>query len=106
MAGKSAVHVGSPSLIHYQALVFPVIMTLQKLSNHLALLIPNSQDLPEKQNRDVDFLREMVPDRWRELYENRDSLFNLANPDFCGKVTCYPLIWGFDLLTECRSGAY
>ncbi len=27
----------------------------------------------------------MVPDRWEELYENRDSLHNLANPDFCGK---------------------
>ena len=70
--------------------MFPIIMTLQKLSNHLALLIPNSQDLPEKQNRDLDFLREMVPNRWRDLYNNRDSLFNLANPEFCGKVSRIP----------------
>jgi SNF2 family DNA or RNA helicase len=28
----------------------------------------------------------MAPDNWRELYENRDSLFNLAKPEFCGKV--------------------
>ncbi len=70
--------------------MFPVIMTLQKLSNHLALLIPNSSDSREKQERDLDFLQKMVPDRWEELYTNRDSLFNLSNPDFCGKVS-YPI---------------
>jgi SNF2 family DNA or RNA helicase len=69
----------------WQALVFPVISTLQKLSNHLALLIPNANDPREKQQRDLDFLMAMVPDKWRELYGNRDSLFNLSNPDFCGK---------------------
>jgi hypothetical protein len=68
--------------------VFPVIMTLQKLSNHLALLIPNSSDLREKQERDLEFLQKMVPDRWEELYANRESLFNLSNPVFCGKVNC------------------
>lgn len=61
-------------------------MTLQKLSNHLALLIPNSLDASEKQLRDLEFLQKMVPDRWEELYANRESLFNLSNPDFCGKV--------------------
>jgi hypothetical protein len=61
-------------------------MTLQKLSNHLALLIPNSSDLSEKQERDLAFLQEMVPDRWEDLYANRESLFNLSNPEFCGKV--------------------
>jgi hypothetical protein len=61
-------------------------MTLQKLSNHLALLIPNSSDLSEKQERDLAFLQKMVPDRWEELYANRESLFNLSNPEFCGKV--------------------
>ncbi|TVY29622.1 Switch [Lachnellula hyalina] len=69
----------------WQSLVFPVITTLQKLSNHLALLIPNSGDQSDKQQRDLDFLQQMVPDRWRELYANRDSLSNLSNPDFCGK---------------------
>ena len=61
-------------------------MQLQKLSNHLALLIPNSGDVSDKQERDLGFLKEMVPDRWEELYANRESLFNLSNPDFCGKV--------------------
>ncbi|KFY33484.1 hypothetical protein V494_07581 [Pseudogymnoascus sp. VKM F-4513 (FW-928)] len=69
----------------WQALVFPVIATLQKLSNHLALLIPSSTDPQEKQTRDLDFLQTMVPDRWEDLYNHRDSLFNLSNPEFCGK---------------------
>lgn len=69
----------------WQVLVFPVIAVLQKLSNHLALLIPNSADPPDKRVRDLEFLQTMVPHKWRELYENRDSLFNLSNPEFCGK---------------------
>lgn len=70
----------------WQALVFPVIATLQKLSNHLALLIPNSNDQSEKQERDLEFLKKMVPEDWKMLYANRESLFNLSNPEFCGKV--------------------
>ena len=62
------------------------MITLQKLSNHLALLIPNALDQSEKQERALAFLQQMVPERWKELYSNRDSLLNLANPDFCGKV--------------------
>ncbi len=69
----------------WQVMVFPIIAILQKLSNHLALLIPSQSDPPEKRQRDLDFLMEMVPDRWQELYSKRDSLFNLANPEFCGK---------------------
>jgi DNA excision repair protein ERCC-6-like 2 len=69
----------------WQALVFPVIATLQKLSNHLALLIPNSKDVVEKQQRDLEYLQKIVPDRWKELYESRESLKNLSNPEFCGK---------------------
>ncbi|KAH8685756.1 DNA excision repair protein-like protein [Tricladium varicosporioides] len=69
----------------WQALVFPVIATLQKLSNHLALLIPNSNDQSEKQERDLEFLKIVVPDDWKMLYTNRESLFNLSNPEFCGK---------------------
>ncbi len=80
-------------LIMNQALVFPVIATLQKLSNHLALLIPNSSDLIEKQERDLNFLRKIVPEQWEELYANRESIFNLSNPEFCGKVrTTFPCI--------------
>lgn len=68
------------------ALVFPVITILQKLSNHLALLIPHASDTQEKQARDLEFLQKTVPDKWERLYATRASLLNLANPDFCGKV--------------------
>lgn len=89
MSGKKSgwcCHATLPgSGIKWQALVFPVIATLQKLSNHLALLIPSSTDPQEKQTRDLDFLQTMVPDRWEDLYNHRDSLFNLSNPEFCGK---------------------
>jgi SNF2 family DNA or RNA helicase len=69
----------------WQAMVFPAIATLQKLSNHLALLLPNSADQPEKQIRDLEWLQKMVPDQWQELYEKRTSISTLSNPDFCGK---------------------
>ena len=78
-------HALLPDGSKWQVLVFPVIATLSKLSNHLALLIPVSSDPHEKQQRALDFLMEMVPDRWQELYSNRDSLFHLSNPEFCGK---------------------
>ncbi|KAG0646712.1 Chromatin remodeling [Hyphodiscus hymeniophilus] len=69
----------------WKALVFPFMTTLQKLSNHLALLIPRMEDLPEKQARDLEFLQIMLPDHWKDLYEARDSPQTLANPEFCGK---------------------
>lgn len=69
----------------WQSHVFPAISTLQKLSNHLAILIPQSSDSSEKQDRDLELLRICVPDRWRKLYAERDSIINFSNPDFCGK---------------------
>ncbi|QSZ36690.1 hypothetical protein DSL72_006571 [Monilinia vaccinii-corymbosi] len=69
----------------WQTMVFPIMTTLQKLSNHLALLLPNDRDPREKQERDLDFLKIMLPDRWEELYKARDSIANLSNPEFCGK---------------------
>ncbi|KAK6607593.1 DNA excision repair protein [Botrytis cinerea] len=69
----------------WQAMVFPIMTTLQKLSNHLALLLPNDGDPREKQERDLEFLQLMLPDRWEELYKARDSIANLSNPEFCGK---------------------
>jgi hypothetical protein len=46
-------------------------------------------DPRDKQERDLDFLQKMLPDRWEELYANRESLFNLSNPEFCGKVRSF-----------------
>lgn len=69
----------------WQAYVFPAINLLQKLSNHLAILIPQGSDPKEKQDKDRDMLEIAVPDKWEELYRSRDSIVNYANPEFCGK---------------------
>ncbi|EEH16267.2 hypothetical protein PABG_06354 [Paracoccidioides brasiliensis Pb03] len=69
----------------WQSYVFPAISNLQKLSNHLAILIPQSQDPSEKQDKDLEMLQIAVPDQWRQLYATRDSILNYANHEFCGK---------------------
>ena len=74
-----------PNGIKWQSYVFPAIANLQKLSNHLAMLIPQNGDPKEKQDKDLEMLQIAVPDQWRHLYRNRDSILNFSNPDFCGK---------------------
>ncbi|KAK7969443.1 Switch 2 [Apiospora saccharicola] len=69
----------------WRALVFPIVMSLQKLSNHLTLLIPQHTEVSAKQKRDLKYLQAAVPDNWRSLYNNRDSLLSLADPKYCGK---------------------
>ncbi|KAI9731523.1 MAG: hypothetical protein M1834_004643 [Cirrosporium novae-zelandiae] len=69
----------------WQHFVFPAISTLQKLSNHLAILIPQGTDSKEKQDKDLEVLQVTLPDRWRDLYRTRESILNYANPEFCGK---------------------
>jgi SNF2 family DNA or RNA helicase len=69
----------------WTSVVFPSIMTLQKISNHLTLLIPSAIDPNDKQSSELKALQTCVPDDWEGLYRNRDSMLNLANPEFCGK---------------------
>lgn len=69
----------------WQNHVFPAIAALQKLSNHLAILIPQSSDSSDKQDKDLELLRTCVPDQWRKLYAERDSILHYSNPEFCGK---------------------
>jgi len=69
----------------WQSYVFPAIFNLQKISNHLASLIPQGTDPKEKQDKDLNMLQIAVPDQWRQLYRNRDSILNFSNPEFCGK---------------------
>ncbi|KAF6237480.1 hypothetical protein HO173_004370 [Letharia columbiana] len=69
----------------WQSYVFPAIAHLQKLSNHLAILIPQSDDPKEKRDKDLEMLQVAVPDQWRKLYRNPDSILNYSNPEFCGK---------------------
>ena len=74
-----------PDKGRWQAYVFPAIAILQKLSNHLATLIPQGSDPMEKQEKDKDMLEIAVPDQWEKLYRTRDNIVNYANPEFCGK---------------------
>lgn len=69
----------------WQALVFPAMITLQKIANHLTLLIPSSTDPSGKQHSELNTLQTCIPDDWEDLYRNRESMMNLANPEFCGK---------------------
>lgn len=69
----------------WMSLVFPAMITLQKIANHLTLLIPSSTDPSNKQQSELRTLQTCVPDDWEDLYRNRDSMMNLANPEFCGK---------------------
>ncbi|ROT41354.1 hypothetical protein SODALDRAFT_331075 [Sodiomyces alkalinus F11] len=76
-----------PNGKHWKSIVFPSVMTLQKLANHLTLLVPSSTaaDPSEKQEREMATLRTCCPDTWAYLFTNRDAIMNLANPEFCGK---------------------
>jgi SNF2 family DNA or RNA helicase len=69
----------------WQSYVFPAITVLQKLSNHLAILIPQGSDPKEKQEKDKHYLEVALPQQWEDLYRSRDSIVNYANPEFCGK---------------------
>lgn len=69
----------------WQSNVFPTLQMLQRLSNHLAMLIPSSSDPKDKQERDSETLQLSLPDRWQELHRTRDSIVNYANQNFCGK---------------------
>ena len=74
-----------PSEEHWGSYTFPGMATLQKISNHLALLIPQGVDPREKQDKDLQTLEIAIPDQARHLYHTRDSIINYANPEFCGK---------------------
>ncbi|KAJ5693146.1 DNA excision repair protein ERCC-6-like 2 [Penicillium macrosclerotiorum] len=71
--------------VPWQAYVFPAIAVLQKLSNHLAILIPQGNDPREKQEKEKEMLQIALPQQWEDLYRSRDSIVNYANPEFCGK---------------------
>ncbi|KAI3322400.1 SNF2 superfamily RAD26-like protein [Xylariaceae sp. AK1471] len=69
----------------WQALTFPLIISLQKLANHFNLLMPRSADIPDKFQRQLRILQAAAPNDWETHYASRDSMLNLANPEYCGK---------------------
>ena len=71
--------------VKWQTYVFPSMQGLQKLSNHLALIIPRPTDMKEKQEKDLLLLKATLPDKWKEICRARGTLENFANSEFCGK---------------------
>ncbi|KAI0514519.1 P-loop containing nucleoside triphosphate hydrolase protein [Xylaria bambusicola] len=69
----------------WQALTFPLIISLQKLANHFNLLMPRTTDLADKYQREIRILQAAAPRDWETHYASRDSILNLANPEYCGK---------------------
>ncbi|KUI72817.1 Switch 2 [Cytospora mali] len=68
----------------WQALIFPTIIALQNISNHLTLLLPKDDAPKEKREAALDRLKSCVP-YWKTLYQNRNSLELLADAGYCGK---------------------
>lgn len=69
----------------WQSIVFPSMVALQKLANHLTLLVPQTIETNDKHTSQLDTLQTCMPDTWKVLYDNRDLIKNLVNPEFCGK---------------------
>ncbi|KAK3179852.1 hypothetical protein K4F52_008770 [Lecanicillium sp. MT-2017a] len=69
----------------WQSIIFPSMICLQKLSNHLTLLVPSTTDLDEKHESELNTLKTCMPDTWATLYQKRDQIRTLVNPEFCGK---------------------
>ncbi|KAM4057828.1 type III restriction enzyme, res subunit [Hirsutella rhossiliensis] len=74
-----------PDGTSWQRIVFPSIIVLQKLANHLTLLVPSTTDLEPKHKSELRTLQTCMPDTWKKLYEQRDQIRNLVDPEFCGK---------------------
>lgn len=70
---------------NWSTFVFPCMITLQKLANHLGLIVPQSSEPKEKQAKDTELLQLACPDIWQDLYKKRDSILNQSQREFCGK---------------------
>ncbi|KAL6704453.1 hypothetical protein ACN47E_008197 [Coniothyrium glycines] len=64
---------------------FPCMVTLQKLANHLSLIVPLSTDSTEKHGKDLQTFQTACPDTWSDLYKLRDNIFKQSRREFCGK---------------------
>jgi SNF2 family DNA or RNA helicase len=74
--------------------MFPCMVTLQKLANHLALLLPVSTDKNEKQAKDVENLQLACPDEWPDLLRIKVSEHHVQSG--CGftaeATSCLPTL--------------
>ncbi|KAJ3029664.1 UNVERIFIED_CONTAM: hypothetical protein HDU68_011471 [Siphonaria sp. JEL0065] len=61
--------------------VLPALVTLQKVSNHIALIMPDQGDPKDKQKKD----KKLVKAAFGESADFRMTWINMRNPEFCGK---------------------
>ncbi|KAF1916583.1 P-loop containing nucleoside triphosphate hydrolase protein [Ampelomyces quisqualis] len=69
----------------WSTFIFPCMVTLQKLANHLALIVPQSSETKEKQGKDTELLQIACPGQWEDLYRIRDNILHQSQREFCGK---------------------
>ncbi|KNF03799.1 hypothetical protein PSTG_02894 [Puccinia striiformis f. sp. tritici PST-78] len=62
--------------------IFPYLILLQKLANHLALTYPNKQDKPEKYEQDKLYLEKMFPD---DKFSREQHFSSKYDTELCGK---------------------
>ncbi|TKA22606.1 hypothetical protein B0A50_08295 [Salinomyces thailandicus] len=72
-------------MMKWQHFVFPALVTLQKLANHVALLLPPGEADKEQHDKELEKLQTALPQSWKDLYRERDSIKHFANQEFCGK---------------------
>jgi SNF2 family DNA or RNA helicase len=65
--------------------MFPCMITLQKIANHLAQIVPITTDSSEKQAKDLDILQTACPDEWKEMFRNRENILQQSQRSYCGK---------------------
>ncbi|OAL57374.1 hypothetical protein IQ07DRAFT_497160 [Pyrenochaeta sp. DS3sAY3a] len=70
---------------NWSRFMFPCMVTLQKLANHLALIVPVSTDNHDKQAKDMETLKIACPDSFKDLFRIRDNILNQSQREFCGK---------------------
>ncbi|OAV89096.1 hypothetical protein PTTG_28807 [Puccinia triticina 1-1 BBBD Race 1] len=61
--------------------IFPYLILLQKVANHLALTCPNKQDTAERYKQDKLYIKKMFPEDDSPL----DRLSSKYDPELCGK---------------------
>lgn len=69
----------------WQSVVFPSMFALQKLANHVNLMIPSTIEGDEKHKSELEMLKVCFPNDWRSMYQQRDRISSLVNPELCGK---------------------
>ena len=76
-------HVHIPGVGLWSEYVFPCMSTLQKLANHLALLLP-----PRNDNRyceDMSNLKVALPGQWEDVWLARNNALVQSHREYCGK---------------------